>query len=571
MSVVPSVAATSPRPRSAWSLRTKLAAGFGMLMMLSVSLGLFALNRMAVTDHTAALMRDDFFPRINIVAKMVLDINDIRRGEALLILNPDGSPDNLNITLSIQRSIKEVEQSRRQYRAFENAGVEHDRWTSVFDAAWPLVLASQHDIVRFKSGNGDKQAAAAYLASHDAFHRIMEFIRWDCSYNIDHGTRAITDSRRSFTTSWWLITGGLALVILLSMATAFALVRHISAPLVQMTAAMRRLAERDFTTAIPCVGRGDEVGAMSAALQIFKDNLVEGERASVERRAAREEQAKRNADLVTSFEERIGGTVSILASASTEMEATARALTETANETSYQANAASNAAGLSSVAVQTVAAASQQLSASISEINRQVATSATLTGNAVQSVKQTDETVKALAETTSQIGHVVELINGIASQTNLLALNATIEAARAGEAGKGFAVVASEVKSLAHQTATATGEIGAQIARVQQNVAGAVTAMRNIAASIEEVGAITTAIAAAVEQQGSATAEIARNVQQTAQTTDDVTTNIAGVNRSVTSTGAAASQVLGAAGDLSRQAEGLSLEVSRFVSSIRAA
>ena len=132
-------------------------------------------------------------------------------------------------------------------------------------------------------------------------------------------------------------------------------------------------------------------------------------------------------------------------------------------------------------------------------------------------------------------------------------------------------MVASEVKSLAHQTATATGEIGGQIARVQQTVASAVTAMRNIAASIEEVGAVTTAIAAAVEQQGAATAEIARNVQQTAETTDDVTTNIAGVNRSVTSTGAAASQVLGAAGDLSRQAEGLSLEVGRFVTSIRAA
>jgi methyl-accepting chemotaxis protein len=50
-----------------------------------------------------------------------------------------------------------------------------------------------------------------------------------------------------------------------------------------------------------------------------------------------------------------------------------------------------------------------------------------------------------------------------------------------------------------------------------------------------------------------------------------VSSNIGGVSRAASETGAAASQVLGAAGDLSKQAESLSGEVKIFVARVRAA
>src|SRR5262249_9703659 len=148
-------------------------------------------------------------------------------------------------------------------------------------------------------------------------------------------------------------------------------------------------------------------------------------------------------------------------------------------------------------------------------------------------------------------GDVVELINTIAGQTNLLALNATIEAARAGEAGRGFAVVASEVKALAEQTAKATGEIGQQITGIQAATNASVSAMRELASTIERLSEISSAIAAAVEEQGAATQEIARNVQQAAQGTHQVSSNITDVQRGATETGSASSQVLSAAQMLS--------------------
>ncbi|WP_419730728.1 hypothetical protein [Lichenicola sp.] len=47
-----------------------------------------------------------------------------------------------------------------------------------------------------------------------------------------------------------------------------------------MTATMRALANRDMTAIIPGAGRGDEIGAMAAAVQVFKDSMPTALRSS---------------------------------------------------------------------------------------------------------------------------------------------------------------------------------------------------------------------------------------------------------------------------------------------------
>ena len=364
------------------------------------------------------------------------------------------------------------------------------------------------------------------------------------------------------------------LALLLCMGAVAFMRRRVLRPLLQLCAVMRKLAERDMTAVIPGRGRNDEIGQMAEAVQVFRDTMAEADRLSAEQqaeRAIKEQRTTRLETLVRSFETKVGSLVGLLSEASTELEATAQAMSATATETHQQASTVASAAEDSSVGVQTVAAAAEQLTASIYEISRQVSQSAKATEAAVADARRTNALVQTLADGAHKIGDVVGLISTIAGQTNLLALNATIEAARAGDAGKGFAVVASEVKSLAQQTAQATGEISAQIHQVQASTTEAVEAIRGITARIEEVSAIATAIAAAVEEQGAATDEIARNIQQTANSTQTVTSNIAGVGQAASETGAAASQMLSAAGDLAKQAEQLTCEVSGFVANVRAA
>jgi methyl-accepting chemotaxis protein len=349
----------------------------------------------------------------------------------------------------------------------------------------------------------------------------------------------------------------------------------ISSPLNRSVDELTKLAAGDLSIVITGAERGDECGDVAKGLEIFKRAALHARELETEAAAqkgrAETERKQMATTLADRFEAAVGKLAEMLGSGATELQATAQSMSATATQTNQQATNVAAAAEEANSGVQTVAAAAEQLTSSIREISRQVAQSSQITGKAVADARHTDAIMKALTESAQKIGDVVQLISNIAGQTNLLALNATIEAARAGDAGKGFAVVASEVKSLANQTAKATGEIEAQISQVQSASAEAVQAIKGIATTIEQISAIATNIASAVEQQGTATAEIARNVQQTAESTKEVSSNIAGVSQAANDTGAAAAQVLEAAGGVSQQAEQLTAEVSRFVASVRAA
>ncbi|CCG42710.1 methyl-accepting chemotaxis protein [Magnetospirillum molischianum] len=372
------------------------------------------------------------------------------------------------------------------------------------------------------------------------------------------------------------ITAFVSLGLLLALIglLALGLQKSVAAPIGEMTGAMRRLADGDKTIEIPARDRGDEIGQMAEAVQVFKDNAIISDRMAAEReveQSTREARGKRIESLTGEFDRAIASVVDLLSDSASQMEQTAQGLTGNAERANHQAATVAAATEEASASVQTVASAAEELSASIMEIGRQVEQSARISYTASEEAGRTNDTVRGLAEASGRIGVVVNLINDIASQTNLLALNATIEAARAGDAGKGFAVVAGEVKHLANQTSKATEEIGAQIGAVQTATGAAVTAIAGIVNRIEEIKTIAGAIAAAVEEQSAATADIARNVQQAAQGTNQVSSNIGGVSQSAAETGEAAALVLTSARTLSRESQQMKAVVIRFLQDVRSA
>ncbi|MBI4832812.1 MAG: MCP four helix bundle domain-containing protein [Candidatus Lindowbacteria bacterium] len=95
-------------------------------------------------------------------------------------------------------------------------------------------------------------------------------------------------------------------------------------------------------------------------------------------------------------------------------------------------------------------------------------------GSIRQQMASIADSIVKLSEQSRAVGEINATVNDLAEQSNLLAVNAAIEAARAGEQGKGFAVVAQEVRSLAEQSKQATAQTRAILSEVQKAISSAV-------------------------------------------------------------------------------------------------
>ena len=342
-----------------------------------------------------------------------------------------------------------------------------------------------------------------------------------------------------------------------------------------MTQAMDRLAQGQLDVSVPSMGQRDEIGAMAAAVQVFKDNALRvraltAEQEGLQRQAEADKRAAMAA-LAADIEASVRTAVHTASAAADSIRGEAELLAANAETASSQTAQVAQSSEAASGNVENVAQAAGRLVGSISEIDRQVSESSRVAQEAVAEAARTDGTVKSLTRASNKIGEVVGLINDIASQTNLLALNATIEAARAGDAGKGFAVVAHEVKALANQTARATDEIAGEINSMKAATAEAVRAIDGIVATIGKVSDALAAIARAVGEQGRATEEISLSVSQAADGTRVVSAGIGEVRRVADQVGTAAGNVHGTTETLVGEFVRLQSEVDALVRRLKSA
>ncbi|MEP3431729.1 MAG: cache domain-containing protein [Roseibium sp.] len=353
---------------------------------------------------------------------------------------------------------------------------------------------------------------------------------------------------------------------------AFVSIRSLVVPLRDLTNNMSTLADGDTNIDIHGADRGDEIGKMASAMEVFVENENNRRNLEQQQSADQEDAARKGAEiqqLSGDFDQQIMDMMNTIDNSVQNLQTASSDMTSVAAQTTEQSGLVSNASSQASHNVETVAAAAEELSASVNEIRRQVQSSSEIAARAADEAQSTTQRMNGLSEAAGKIGEVVTLIQAIAEQTNLLALNATIEAARAGEAGKGFAVVASEVKELATQTSKATEEISSQISAIQEETGHAADAISSVTEIINNMNEIASSIASSVEEQGVATQEIATNATEASRSTVEVTTSIESVASASENTRDTADKVGSSARELEDNAAMLRDKVGNFLGEVR--
>ncbi|SHM56545.1 Methyl-accepting chemotaxis protein [Caldanaerovirga acetigignens] len=300
----------------------------------------------------------------------------------------------------------------------------------------------------------------------------------------------------------------ISIIVLLALTTiAYFFARFLTIPLISVIDHLEFIASGDFSRPLPeeFLRRKDEIGKLAHAIhknQITFRKLL----------FSLKEEAKN----LTANSETLSATSEEIASSSNEV---ANAIQQVASGATDQASHLQEILDL----VKDITTSLEKVYIELGRVksNSEETSSFADTGkkeldSLINSIKNVREAFKIVVErldelkgSVSQVGEILEVINGIAEQTNLLALNAAIEAARAGEAGRGFAVVAEEVRKLAEQSRISSDKIRAllnniisetnevvstseevtrQVANQLENVEHTIKSFDNILASVAAIG-----------------------------------------------------------------------------------
>ncbi|EHS51731.1 methyl-accepting chemotaxis sensory transducer [Rhizobium sp. PDO1-076] len=374
-----------------------------------------------------------------------------------------------------------------------------------------------------------------------------------------------------------LVVGG-TLTAIAAIVMGFSLTRGLAVPIVGMTGAMRRLADGDTSIAVAGIGRGDELGTMAAAVEVFRQNAVANTRleqeASHQRTVSETEKTKRaeedrkRAEAMAQATTSLAGGLAQLAQGNLSIQLETEfapefeqfrsdfnkavlqlsetlvavsqstdAIDDGSREISESTNDLSKRTEQQAASLEETAAALDEITVNVGNASNRVEEARTAAADAARSAENSGQVVAnavdamgRIEQSSNEIAKIIGVIDEIAFQTNLLALNAGVEAARAGEAGKGFAVVAQEVRELAQRSAQAAREIKNLIRISTDEVSTGVklvsetgTALKTIERFITTVNTQMNAIATSAREQSVGLAEVNTAVNHMDQVTQQNT------------------------------------------------
>jgi methyl-accepting chemotaxis protein len=325
----------------------------------------------------------------------------------------------------------------------------------------------------------------------------------------------------------------------------------------------------DKDAPVPGLARRDEIGAIAQALAQAQETerLAEqsrGARQRAEEALRQREQAEARAvqqramqldSHFARFDAVLSQLVAALSDASTTMRDMATRLASQSTQSRDRADAVAQALDAAANRVELVQQESFGLLGLVADVRGSAATTRTHSSEMVEQSGRNRGHAQALSTLVSGISQALDLIKGLAAQTNLLSVNANIEAHRSGEAGLGFAVVAREIKSLAVSSSQAAGEIGRQLALINQTAADFLASASLVEELASGVGLQADSVEALAGHQESASKRMAASIS-------DTRADMREIHAAAQDARAGSSDLVDAARQLLRTADGIAGQIA---------